>query len=588
MESDIARIAPDRLPLHPEKLRWLLWLRWRLFTRGFTRSSSQVVAFLISLIFTLIVFGGGAIASFLAYRFLPPPANLEVLYVVLSGVLLWWILFPIIGYGLNESLDVSKLMQFPLTRWEVMAGLLIANVIDFSTLILLLVFLAMLFGLPTSPLMAIMIVPAIVVFYVVLLGCSQLFIGLLSSLLQNRRLRDLSYLLIIVFTSSCYLFEQLAVRGVSFASTSVLASRPFSRYLQWLPSGWVAHAIEAGLSGNWLAYGGWLLLALLVGVLLLYLWQRLIERTLTASETPASRRARRRAQTMVAPPVPSHPRAAAAGGASLEAAPGRSFAPQVGQSALSRLLPAEIVALAKKEFKYYRRDPVTYATFLQSLIFTVVPVILILFQSSQDGVPASSFLFYIPLVVSLLTLSLAINSLGIERNALATLFLFPIKPERMLFGKNLAVATLAVAALLLFLLVLTPLTGGWSLFGPILFGTLAAIGVILGCCNVASVLFPQPVYQMRGFIAGGSNPYSGAGCFRSVMVLLILIITCILLVPIGLALALPTWLSLPWLFWIAALCSLAYGILFHQIATRLVAPRILTRGPEILEIVARI
>ncbi|MBA2288062.1 MAG: hypothetical protein H0W02_21515, partial [Ktedonobacteraceae bacterium] len=128
-----------RNSLHVDKLRWLFWLRWKMLTRGFTREKGRIFTTIFMIIFILPLFAGAAIGTFFAYRYLPPPANAEVMFLVLTGVYLLWIILPLMQFGVNEGLDMSKLVQFPLTRWEIMASLLFSTLLDVFTLGLLMV-----------------------------------------------------------------------------------------------------------------------------------------------------------------------------------------------------------------------------------------------------------------------------------------------------------------------------------------------------------------------------------------------------------------------------------------------------------------
>src|SRR5712692_9957439 len=112
------------LVIHRDKLRWLFWLRWRLFLRGFTRDKSRIISAIFMIVFGLPFYAGIAIATFLGYRYLPAPANAEVLFLVLTGIYLIWMALPLLEFTVNEGLDVSKLLLFPLTRAELMLSLL--------------------------------------------------------------------------------------------------------------------------------------------------------------------------------------------------------------------------------------------------------------------------------------------------------------------------------------------------------------------------------------------------------------------------------------------------------------------------------
>jgi ABC-2 type transport system permease protein len=115
---------------------------------------------------------------------------------------------------------------------------------------------------------------------------------------------------------------------------------------------------------------------------------------------------------------------------------------------------------------------------------------------------------------------------------------------------------------------------------------LAGMGVTLGCGNFTSVFFPQYVRQMqRGFRATGTT--SQSGCLRGVMSLVMLLVTAVLVAPVGAAVFLPYAFNAEWVWGITIPASLIYGIAFHQIVTRVVAPRIVETAPEILAITTR-
>ena len=82
--------------VHGDKLRWLFWLRLRMLTRGFRRNRASLIGSIVFLFLVVIGAGWAAFGTFAAYRFLSPPANFEILYLVLTGLLLLWIVFLLI------------------------------------------------------------------------------------------------------------------------------------------------------------------------------------------------------------------------------------------------------------------------------------------------------------------------------------------------------------------------------------------------------------------------------------------------------------------------------------------------------------
>ncbi len=91
------------MAIHADKLRWLFWLRWKTLMRGYTRRPLSIIGALFVLFFIVLVAGTIAVVSFIAYRLLPSPANSEVLYLVLTAILLLWIMLPLLEFTANEG-----------------------------------------------------------------------------------------------------------------------------------------------------------------------------------------------------------------------------------------------------------------------------------------------------------------------------------------------------------------------------------------------------------------------------------------------------------------------------------------------------
>ncbi len=555
------------MAIHADKLRWLFWLRWKTLMRGYTRRPLTIIGSLFVLLF-IILFGGTiAVVSFFAYRLLPAPANSEVLYLVLAAVLLLWILLPLLEFTTNEGLDASKLVLFPLTRAELMASLLFSTLLDIPTIGLVFVLVAVIAGWAVSLPVALLTTVTMLVFYIQVVGISQLVLALFMRVLQGRRFRDLSIIIIALFTSSCYLIQQFVFGGTRIMHLyDNLQSASFSPYLKWLPSGLAASSITQAVQGNWGASIAILALLLVTSVLTLYLWQFVLQRSLSASEGGAARaRSRHRQQTAVVTPAVQ----------------------PASVSIWERLLPPQVSALAIKELKYFWRDPQLKAMMFQSVIYVAIFLVAPLLNPNSSRSGGTGYVLLItPLIVILFMLTLSLNTLGLERQSLTTLFLFPVAPQRILWGKNLAVATFGIVELVVLVAAGAFITHAWDFVLPVLVGGLAGMGVSLGCGNITSVYFPQYVRQMqRGFRATGQP--SQAGCLRAAMSFAMLIVSGILLIPVALALGLPFIFQVQWIWSITMPLTLIYGIAFHQVATRLVAPRMLERAPEILAITTR-
>ncbi len=405
------------------------------------------------------------------------------------------------------------------------------------------------------------------IFYVQVIGISQLVLAILMRTLQSRRFRDLSIIIIAVFSSSCYLIQQFVLGGTRLQHFyESLKSASFSPYLQWLPPGMAARSIQQAVAGNWGASLAFLGLLLVVTAVVLYLWQVVLESSISTPEVSGS--GRRHARRQHAPALPA----------------GTEIA---GTTLWSRLISPQVRAIATKDLKYFWRDHQLKVVMFQSLIYVAIFILGPLFNPNSARFGGSSYTLYIvPLIVFLFTITLSLNSLGLERQSLTTLFLFPVKPERILWAKNLAVFMLGLGELIVLIILAAFLSRAWNLVLPVLAIALAGMGITLGCGNFTSVYFPQYVRQMqRGFRATGQS--SQGGCLRGIVSLLMLAVTAVLLIPVGVALILPVLFHVQWVWAVSIPLALVYGITFHQVVTRLVAPRIIDRTPEILAITTR-
>jgi ABC-2 type transport system permease protein len=563
--------------VHSDKLRWLFWLRLRMLTRGFRRSRASLIGSIVFLLFVLVGAGWAAFGTFAAFRYLSQPANFEVLYLILTGLLLLWIVLPLMEFASNEGLDLSKLQLFPLTRAEMMISLLFSTLLDIPTVGLVILLGAVVVGWGVSLPVALLTLVTMLVFYVQLVAVSQLVLALLMRTLQSRRFRDFSIIIIAVFTASCYLAQQIALGGSRIQHLyEDLQAGSYSPFLQWLPSGYAATAIKQAVLGNWGLSLGALGLLLALSIVFLYLWQLVLERSLSASEAGGSARVRNQRKSQAAPAV----------GTRFIASSPTSTLSTTG--ILNRLVSSQVRAIAAKELKYFWRDPQLKAMLFQSVIYLGIFIIGPFLNPSSGRFGAGSdYILYIATPVALLYLAtISLNTLGLERESLTTTFLFPVQPQRLLWGKNLVVFLFGLVELTILIGFGAYFSKNWTLVVPVTVLGLAGMGVTLGCGNFTSVFFPQYVRQMqRGFRATGTT--SQSGCLRGVMSLVMLLVTAVLVAPVGAAVFLPYAFNAEWVWGITIPASLIYGIAFHQIVTRVVAPRIVETAPEILAITTR-
>jgi ABC-2 type transport system permease protein len=589
--------------IHPSHVRTLLWLRWKITLRGYTRNTGRIVSLIFMLLFLVPLLGGVAFASLLGYDSLPHASAVVLLFLVVTGIYLLWAALPLLFYTLNEGLDVTKLQIYPLTRGEQMVALVLATLLDLSSIFIVFFYAAILLGWHNTPAALIITVAALAAAYIHTVSLSQLTLAVLMGLLRTRRYRDVTIIIFALFSVVCSLSGQFLGRIFSSLpgpdSASQLAQNPVAPYLHWSPPGMAVQAIVSAGDGQYTTALIWLGGSVLLIPLVLILWAWVLDRGITTAETAASTsRSRRRRSSVVA-------RAGMAAGAVVSASgavigPGRVEAATPGSASDTRrhrwrLLSSSARAIAWKDALYLWRDPQLKAQLLSTLFLVVLilfPNILSAGEGSGPGVysqpsllsgDVSVLLAIVPAI--LVTQTLTQNSLGMDRQGLQTLFLFPVRPLDILWGKNLFAGSFAMAFMTILALIKAILSGGW-LFVPLaLLGGLAAVLLVMGCGNIASVLLP---FRWRTMRMGETGSLAGEnGCLRGILQMVVLGIVAVLLIPVALALVLPAVLGhLEW-YVISVPLVLVFGIGFHQIVTRLMAPVLQRRAPEILAVTVR-
>ncbi len=94
-------------------------------------------------------------------------------------------------------------------------------------------------------------------------------------------------------------------------------------------------------------------------------------------------------------------------------------------------------------------------------------------------------------------------------------------------------------------------------------------------------------FRTRDLQTGRSSLAADNGCLRSVISVLTLAVAGAMLLPVIAAVGLPIQYETRILLVVTLPAALLYGIVLHQLATRLIAPRLLRRGPEILAVTVR-
>lgn len=559
----------------------LLGLAWTLRLRGYTRNWKAALGLAFTLLFFILpVSAGAALLTSLGYVALPRPVATQLLFGALLVLYIAWAALPLLQYTVNEGLDVTKLQIYPITRTEQMLTLVLSTLFDLSGLVILGVFAGVVVGWHATPLALLVTLAALVFAYVHTVTLSQLLLAALMGMLRSRRYRDLSIILFVLASTACSFAGQILPRVIDFANPRALPSVQLDSYIWWTPPGMAAEAITQANAGNYLMAGTWLVALLALVPILLVVWARVLDHGITTAETAGAgggRRSRRRATTTVA-----------GSGAGAAARPVIGAAAQASER--RGLISGAALAITGKDLRYFWRDPQMKAALFSSLLVLVFLFVPYFSAGSRNsnGPVGSPFspeqVFFAPLPALFIALNFSMNAFGYERAGAQTLFLLPVRPLDIFWGKNLAVGLIAGIAGVVATLGIAALTGGWENVPIALAIGLAGVLVVIGCGNVVSVLLPFRVRQMR---MGQARFSSDNGCLRGLLSVVTMFVVLVLLLPVAAAIAVPLFAGQQEWLAPALAGSVLYGLLLYQLATRLIAPQVHQRAPDILAVVAR-
>ncbi len=567
MASNAEVAPPGALALRPQVLRTLLWLRWRLLVRRLGSSTGAIIGFVA---LALLILPLAALASFgaaVGFRYLlsnNPSGALTLLFYLLGGLYIVWSLLPLMQFTVNEGLDVTKLVVYPLSRPEIMASLLITTLLDLPTLGLLGFFAGVAIGWTSSLQQGVAIGLVLALFYVNMVGLSQTLLAALMGLLRSRRYRELSLLLFTGLGLSCSLGSQIVTRSAaagtaSFSFFETLSKFDIGSWLQFIPPGMAGRAVAAIASNQWTAAAAWSGILLVVALPVLWAWSAILERGLsTAEEIGSGGRTRRR------------------GAKSSSAIPqrDRSFAPGLS------LFPAPALAMCQKDLIYFWRDPQYKRRLLSALYF--LGLILLPVFTGTGSVSSTSSLLLVPPVF--LVISLTSYMFGYEGGAATTLSLFPVRAVDILLGKNLAVLSLGIAESILLVGLQSAISGNWSGAPTIGVTLLAAMLAALGPGNLVAIFLPIRVARVA---LGRSQQDAGTSWVMGFLNTGAYLVTLILILPVAAALYLPQFFGhLEWRLFTIPL-ALLYSVGIYAGGLAIAASNYYSRLPAILKVVVQ-
>jgi ABC-2 type transport system permease protein len=523
-----------------DRLIGLVLLRWRMELRGLRRTPERLagMVLLVPVLVLSAAFATGAVfvgARSVAAR--DPDLLLPLASLIATAVGVFWMVSPMLtGLALSETHDLSRLLQFPIPFWSLVASSLAANLLQPLVLAKMPVVVGLAAGLAEQPRVLPLTLLGVGLSFVFMLAAVQLSSLLLTGLARSRRFQDVS------------LFLGIGVGFVlSLAPLVVLSAGPGPlRVLKRLfldhdlfalsPFAWgVRAAVHAGRgeAGPFALYLVASVSAVAVALALSTAVIRLIHRgELDLGEVAATARWR-----------PARMR----------------FSGPLG-------------ALVEKDLRVAWRDPALKASLFMGL---VSPLLFLFFMAQAAGGVGGTSVLGLAAVVGLTVFGT--NTFGLERRGVALLMAFPVARWRILVAKNLASITLRLPSVLTVLgasAVLAP--------APLLPATftIAVVGLVIsaGVDNYASILFPLPAPE-----PGRPPGAAGARGLGTIVISALLLITALLV-------AAPLWF-LAWLpvrlgplLWVVTLpLALAGAGAVYAMLIAGAEKLLLRREPEVLE-----
>lgn len=557
-----------RLGIDPRKQSVLFRLRALLTWRQFMREPGQIIGVIGFLLFFVPVSLGLAIGSGAGYLFLDDPWPGEILAAVLTIVTLVWILAPLLSYRLNEGLDITRLMLYPLRSRDLMVAGIAGTIFDLPSYLTLPVIIAIFVGWFSLPVLPI-IVLALLIWYAQLMIASQMFLHASGGLLRSRRFRDLSIVIFSLFGMSCYFISQAFnfllrdLSAESFENFSIIA------YVQWAPSGAAARAIERAAAGDWLASLLWLGLSALWLIPIAWGWHHVTSRLLTGASLWGTGSAPREPNAQRPKPRPSQaPQSAARRG--------------IGET-LFGWVPFDVYQLIFKELSQTWRVPQRRINMIQGMVMPLIFAVIwgVNPWAGDDITGLSPWLFLMLPGYTLLAIwATGQNMLGWEGPGLQTLLLAPIRRRTLFLGKSMGLLIQIAGTNAFLALVLGVVVQTWWVIP----GWLIAIGATLAgfaATMPASVRFGHPV----NLESTSRNTTSTGGGFMTGLVngLFLPMAVVALNAPIAGLFAYIYWFDVQWLIWPGAFISLGYGLVIYNLGLTWADRLLLAYEPELIE-----
>ncbi|MFV5994527.1 transporter [Streptomyces sp. NPDC056231] len=526
-------------------VRVFVRLKLTLLRNGLRQSSGRRVAYISSVVLTLL-FAAGQIVALAALR---GHAHAGSLTVLLAGVLaLGWAVMPLFFPSGDETLDPSRLVMLPLRPRPLVGALLVASLVGFGPLFTLCLAAGSAFAVTHGAAAVVCAVVAVPLTLVVCVALARAVATANTRLLSSRKGRDLALLSGLVVA--------VGIQVVNFGaqrlgrSGGLAALDPAAEVVRWLPPASAIGAVDSAAQGSYGRAVAQLLLSVAALGALLWLWQRSLVKLMTAPD-----------------------------GSTLGAAEAAREKSGRGGSRLSALLPeGRTGTVIQRSLRYVARDPKTKAAWVTALaIGLIVPLL--------NAVQGTGSVYFACFAAGMLGIQMY-NQFGQDTSAfwMVALTISSTRDAYLeLRGRAAALLVITLPYTVLVTVVTAAVLGDWEKLPSAIGLSLALLGAMLATGALASANFPYSIPQDSGFknVAPGQAGLAWISIFGG------MVSAALLCAPLIVA---TIWLHLVdaenWM-WVLLPAGSAYGALVAWAGLRLAAPRTANRLPEILAAVSK-
>ena len=519
-------------------------LKTRLVLNGLRGQRSRIILLIIGALCGLWF---GAIGFILLATTAGDSASGPTVAILLGTALtLAWVTFPLLGFGSDASLDPIRLSLLPLSRRQLMAGLLAAACAGIGAIVTAIALLGAVVGFAPAGPGAALVVVAAVGQLLLCLSASNSVLAWLSSALRSRRGRDVRVILVALLVLVPQSLRFVAVRHRRYKLSDL---HGVANVAGWLPTALPMRAMVAAARGHLLTSAAELAVSAIVIVGLVRWWAASLDRIMTTAEASAV--------------GPTHRRIT-------------SGDPLFG-TAFTWLPRVRFGAVAARELRTTWRDP---RRRVQLVTGALLPLVVMASFLSRGTAHRAGVIYAALLVIALPGGARSANQIGFDGSAWWLHEACGADLASDLRGKNLALALTTVPTAVVAACVLAALTSAWSELLPVMLMAIGLEGVQLGIGNVLSVRAPWQVPQSASNMWGTS---SGQGCLVGLLGLAGLAVQGLLALPFIVAVVAQHTATA---HLVAGLVAVPYGYAIWSRASGWAVRAGTERGPEILAAVS--